>query len=168
MKDRKKDRIYIILFYMGRFELGVSCLALLIMTLLYGIEIANRAIFSVSIVFVQEISMICWVWLVFMVIGFLYKAKRTITIEFVYNMLPVRMQKVVGLISYIFIMFFCFFIVETGIEYFKLQKTTTTEVLNLPANLYVIPVIYAGVSIFITSMYDIFIFWIEGEHQKIG
>jgi TRAP-type C4-dicarboxylate transport system permease small subunit len=168
MKDRKKDKIYIILFHMGRFELGVSCLALFIMALLYGIEIASRAIFSSSIVFVQEITMICWIWLVFMTIGFLYKSKRTVTIEFVYNMFPVRMKKVVGLISYIFIMFFCFFIVKTGIDYFNFQKTTTTEVLNLPANLFVIPVIYAGVSIFITSMYDIFIFWIEGEHQKIG
>ena len=46
----------VLLEYMGKFELGLSCFALIVMTLLYGSEIVSRWFFSGSVIFVQEVT----------------------------------------------------------------------------------------------------------------
>ena len=156
-----------VLVYIGKFELGVSCIALTFMTLALGLEIINRWLLSESIIYVQETIMVAWVWLVFMAAGYIFKSKRSIAIDFIYNRFPQRMQKVVGIMIYLLTIFYCFYVIKETTAYFGFQRNTTTEVIGMPANIFVIPVIYAGVSILITSVYDVIVYWKKGEDQQI-
>ena len=155
------------MFYMGRFELGASCVVLVIMALAYGLEITSRWIAGISIIYVQEISMACWVWLVFMAAPYTFKTKRFIAIEFIYNRFPPKIQRAVGILIYLLTMVFCFIVVKESIVYFRFQSDATTEIIDLPENIFLIPVIYAGISIFLTSLYDVCIYWKEGTLSKI-
>ena len=156
------------IFYLGKFELGISCLSLVIMTLSYGLEIISRFFAGISVVFVQEISMVCWVWLVFTAAPYTFKNKGFIVIEFIYKRLPQKIQFIVGIFVYFLTMVFCYFVVKESIVYFKFQSNTTTEIIDLPVNLFLIPVIFAAVSIFLTSIYDVLNFWKTGNHQQIN
>lgn len=156
------------ILYIGKFELGVSCFALVIMTLSYGLEIVSRLLVGTSVVFVQEISMTCWVWLVFTAAPYTFKSKGFIIIEFVYDRLPLKAQTIVGILIYFLTMVFCLFVVKESIVYFKFQSNATTEIIDLPVNIFLIPVIFAATSIFLTSLYDLLIFWKEGRRPQIG
>ena len=111
--------------------------------------------------------MACWVWLVFMAAPYTFKTRRFIAIEFIYNRFPPKIQRAVGILIYLLTMVFCFIVVKESIVYFRFQSDATTEIIDLPENIFLIPVIYAGISIFLTSLYDVCIYWKEGTLSKI-
>ena len=149
----------VLLEYMGKFELGLSCFALIVMTLLYGSEIVSRWFFSGSVIFVQEVTMIFWVWLVFMAASYTFKIKAATVMEIVFEMFPKKIQKILEILVCLVTMVFCFFVVKESVLFFEFQRENTTDILDLPSNIFLIPVTYAGVSIFLTNLYDTAVCW---------
>ena len=156
-----------LLIGMGKFELVMSCVALVYMAVAYGLEIASRKVFASSFIFVQETAMLAWVFLVFLAASYVFKIKRATVVDFIFDRFPPKAKRIVGIMIYLVTIIFCVSLIDLTLKFIEFQKKSTTAILEMPENLYSYPVLYAGVSILLTTIYDIIVYWREDKDPVI-
>ena len=110
-------------------------------------EVVMRYIFNSPTIWVNEMSRFLQIWATYLALTYSFHKKDFIRITFIYDMVSEKGKKLLDYISFIFVMFFCFFVTYYGwlIAYdsYKVGRTSSS-ILDLPAFLteFAIPVCF--------------------------
>lgn len=113
-------------------QLALSVTALLAMVSLNAVEIARRYFFSLSIVWVQEVTVLLLLWFTFMGFSYVTYAKMDIYITlFVNKLSPPVAKSVVTFVTLVILLFLCVYTYYTMTLFFT-QFGQTTVVARHP------------------------------------
>jgi TRAP-type C4-dicarboxylate transport system permease small subunit len=82
--------------------IAVLCLGIMFTTNIFNIIL--RGLFNYSLVWVFPLTIFLFMWMTFFGAYVIYRQKREITVDFIYNHLPETSRKVITLVSNILIM----------------------------------------------------------------
>jgi TRAP-type C4-dicarboxylate transport system permease small subunit len=82
--------------------IAVLCLGIMFTTNIFNILL--RALFNYSFVWIFPLTIFLFMWMTFFGAYVIYRRKREITVDFIYNLLPESSRKVITLVSNFLIM----------------------------------------------------------------
>src|SRR5699024_10787115 len=103
------------------------------------IQILSRYVISYSITGNQEISILLVSWTIFLGFSKVVKEKEDISITFLINKLPQRLDKTVNLVLTLLFLIASGWILGATYSYMIVQSGMTTQVLSIPNYLYTLP-----------------------------
>lgn len=132
----------------------ISAMAFIIALNIYGI--GRRYIFNSPVIYVQELTILGGVWLTFIGIGLFFKDHSDITIDFLVQHLPKRLQ----LVNELFVdLVLLFFVGVTAWQCWNFLPFTRTAshvlsfALGLPEEVFYYPMGLGAISIFLTFLH---------------
>ena len=130
----------------AKIEFFISTLILMVMVLVCSIEIFGRNLFSYSVTWVNSLSLLLYVWFIFIGICYIYYKSDYICVSFFIKRLPIKVQLIVQLIVNILIIIF-FLIILMYIP--KLISLQLQRHIVLPVQRYIftVPLIISGITI---------------------
>ncbi len=123
---------------------ALSCLVLLIA--LNGFEIIIRYTIGRSMIWIQEVSVLLMVWLIFTGTTKTVFNKKEITIEIFVNRFPLKTKKIVAIITKIFVLIFLLYYAYFSYRLIITQGQTRTLVAEIRQIYFTIPVIVMAIS----------------------
>jgi len=149
-------------------ELALSVLSLVAMVVLNTVEIVRRYFWGLSIVWVQEVTVLFMVWFTFMGFSMITYAKKDIYIDFLVEKLPGHGKRAVELLTILASMVFIVLYTYYTWKLFQSQGAQTTIVAKYPMR-------YRTMAPFINGITLLFIYigllknWILGlKHKTVG
>lgn len=137
----------------GRAELVLAIVALLIVVVLSTAQAFLRYLFGTSMWWAQEVAentiMVCY----FLGISYVFKTRQEIYIEFVSSMLPVRFQLVLFLFEQVLALAFALALLWLAWLFTPTLFNMQTPILKVPVAVTYGPLLFATVMIGITSVY---------------
>ena len=136
---------------------AVSMLAIVVMIAAGSIEIVSRSFLHVSYPWTQEVSLLAAMWVYFFAYALVAKNHSYIRVEILVGLLPDAGQRLVVLLSRIFVVLFYLLVVWLGRQTIGLLSAFRTDVLELPDYLYVVPLVLGAADIVLTE--TIYLIW---------
>ena len=140
-----------------RIVIAVSCATFAFMVAINGLEIAGRALFSVSFSWVQEVSILSAMWIYFFAYALIAKNEEYIRVDFAVNLMPPSWQHTVDVFARLVTILFQGMVAWFAVETYKFLGLFTTSVLIWPESLFVLPILIGAVDILITEL--IHLYW---------
>lgn len=144
-----------LLAFIGRLELLLAILALVMVVAISAAQAFLRYFFGTSLWWAQEIAetaiMVCY----FLGISYVFKTRQEIYIEFVSSMLPVRMQLVLYMFEQLLAVAFTASLLWLAYLFSPTLFNMQTPMLKLPAAVTFGPLIASSSMIALTSIYHL-------------
>lgn len=127
--------------HFNNLDLWISCISLIVLVSCTFMGVVMRYFFNDPFVWLQEVQLWCFTWVVFFGSGAAFRSGSHVAIEVVVDKMPLKMKKVVEVLVYfIFMAVLLFFFVNGSKLIIQLFKTArTTNILEVPY-----PVIYSA------------------------
>lgn len=142
------NAIYVVLYEYSKY-------VLLIIVLIVCTDVVSRSVFSKSIMWVQETSLLLIVWMTFLSMAIGSEKNLHIGIDLFYNKYPERVKKIVNLINKVVVVVIGIFL---GIYGWRLSMSTwrsTLAVTKLPAGMLYLMIPVGGWSMAFFMILDI-------------
>jgi len=134
---------------------GMFAMAFIIVINIYGIF--SRAFLDQPLIYIQELTILGAVWLFFIGMGLVFKVHSDVTVDFMVQMMPRRLQLVnellVDLLSMLFVILLAW-ATWNFIPYTRGASHVLSFALELPDEIYYYPVGLGALSIFFTLFHD--------------
>lgn len=118
------------LFYSAQNYLSLTLFA--VMCVLLVLQLASRYLFSRPLLFTEEFSRFCYVWIAFLGLAIAHRRDDHIRIDLFANMLPSGVKrvldKVVGILSIVMLAYLCYW----GIEYLEFNSYSVAASIDFP------------------------------------
>jgi len=141
---------------LSKIEFVFCGVALFVTTLINIMEIVSRTFFSKSFSWVQELSVILSCWMIFIGAAYIYKNKQLLNVDFLYVRASGRVKMIWDLLIHLSIVSVLFVLIVFGYKFQMLQAKSHTYVLNLPSNVYSLPLIISACSMLIGAIVKIY------------
>ena len=138
---------------LGRVEFGVAVACFTAAVLLNVVQIALRYLFATSIWWVQEISLLLMLVAYFVGTSCVYRTRQYVIISFVVDRLPLRIQSHLYVLTQLLILGFFALLGWQLIGMLPHMARTRTVILRMPQYYMALPLLYASLSILLTSIY---------------
>ncbi len=137
----------------GQMALSIAALGLIVLINLY--EILMRTVFNKSLLWIQDVSVLFMVWMIFCGFTAIVYRKKDITIDLLVNLLPGGVNKILRLFTHVLML--AFLAVFTWVGYFYLVRQTGVGTLTaeIPRVLYIFPVILNSFSVMLVYLLEI-------------
>ena len=142
-----------ILFAFEKFCRITAVLCLGAMFLTNALNIASRAVFNYSFVWVFPLTLFLFIWMTFFGAFVIYRLKREITVDFIYGLLPEIGRVWVTIICNILMMALLVLLLWTAPRLIRSQSSPI-QVLQIPRYLQVIPLYLFSVATFLNFLKD--------------
>ena len=149
----------------GRFELLLCKLLLSWIVVLTGISILLRYGFNYSLHWSQEITLLSAQYLYFIGAAYIFKAKEYIIMDFFFNKIPVKLKIPTVMMIHMLMMAFLGVAIWQAFLMIRKQWDTTSFVLDLPRGHWTIPVLIGCLSIMLTLIYYMLVYY---RHWQLG
>jgi TRAP-type C4-dicarboxylate transport system permease small subunit len=116
--------------------IAVLCLGIMFITNILNILL--RALFNYSFIWIFPLTIFLFMWMTFFGAYVIYRQKREITVDFIYNLLPETNRKWITLVSNILIMGLMVLILAHGPRLIRAQMGPL-QVLRVPRYLQAVP-----------------------------
>lgn len=132
------------LLWIVKVQIAIALLALTGMVVLNVWEIFIRYFFQRSIRWIQDITLLLSTWMVFTGFSAVVYYKKDITVSFLVELLPPRLQIIISIIGKIIIIAFLTIFIQYGYKLYLRQVGDVTMVGRFPLNLYTLPLAIGG------------------------
>jgi len=139
-----------------RIVIAVSCGMFAFMVAINGLEIVGRGFFSVSFSWVQEVSILCAMWVYFFAYALIAKNEEYIRVDFAVNLMPPAWQYTVDIFARLVTILFHGMVAWFAVETYRFLGLFTTSVLIWPESLFVLPILVGAVDILITELIHLY------------
>lgn len=136
----------------------VATIILGFITALNFYEICQRVLLGRSLIWVQEISVILVVWLVFTGAAHVYCDGNLINVDFLFVKTRGKLRLIWNTVVNLIILFVLIVFMVFGTQYSIAQWPIRTNALSLPFSVYSIPLILASCSMILTMVYKVYEF----------
>ena len=151
-KRGRLDRVLRSYLVVSRRVVTVVAIALLaLMVAVNGLEIASRALFGVSFVWVQEVSILSAMWIYFFAYGLIAKDEEYIRVDILAKTASPSARAAIGLFARLATIGFHAVVVWFGIEAWRFLGLFRTSILDWPESLFVLPILLGAIDILITE-----------------
>jgi TRAP-type C4-dicarboxylate transport system permease small subunit len=144
------------LFAIGIVELALGIICLLtIVVCIFG-QVVSRYAFGKPLVWVEEFSTYCFIWSVYLGAAYALIKGRHIRVTTLFEKFPLKMQKVLTVLTSCSLMFFLIVLIRNGLTQFVMEGAQHTIALpvNLPRKYFFsVPFLISCFSMLITSIY---------------
>lgn len=151
----------------GQMAVAMTSLGIIVLMNLY--EILVRTFFDKSLIWIQEISVLLMVWMIFCGFTKIVHEKKDISIDLITSRLNVRIRLVLEIFTHLIMIVFLIIFSYAGYMYMVKQLGIGTLTSDIPRVLYIFPVVMNSVSvglIYINEMIiDIQVLRKRGEKQ---
>ncbi len=137
----------------GQMALSIAALGLIVLINLY--EILMRTIFNKSLLWIQDVSVLFMVWMIFCGFTAIVYQKKDITIDLLVNLLPGPVTRILRLFTHVLMLVFLAFFTWTGYFYLIKQIGVGTLTAEIPRVLYIFPVILNSFSVLLVYLLEI-------------
>lgn len=137
----------------GRVELTLAIIALVVVVVLSGSQAFLRYLFGTSLWWAQEVAENTILVAYFLGISYVYKASQDIVVDFVSLLMPMRVQLFFYLLAQVLTAVFCAVTVWLIYTFVPTLLDMRTPVLSLPAVLTPAPLALASAMMVLTSLY---------------
>ncbi|MFA6505340.1 MAG: TRAP transporter small permease [Treponemataceae bacterium] len=127
---------------LNNFEIYLAAFMMLLMTALLFTQVVTRYLFGYAVVWTEELSIIMFVWVVYLGISSSTKEGGHLRIDILPNALPPKGKKIVLLITDLVVVVFCVAIIPFLIKIMNSQGNATSVMLKIPTK-----VAYASIPI---------------------
>ncbi|HEV7276812.1 MAG TPA: TRAP transporter small permease subunit [Devosiaceae bacterium] len=138
---------------LGRVELVLAIVALVIVVALSTAQAGLRYLFGISMWWAQEIAEFTVLVTYFFGIAYVFKTRREIYIEFLTLMLPIRGQIALLVLEQVFTCVFAVAVLWLVLLFLPTMFNMQSPVLKLPGFVTYVPLVISSVSILLTSVY---------------
>jgi TRAP-type C4-dicarboxylate transport system permease small subunit len=140
-----------------RIVIVVSCAFFAFMVAINGLEIASRALFSISYSWVQEVSILSAMWIYFFAYALIANNEEYIRVDFAAQLMSEPWRRAVDLFARVITLAFHVVVAWFAVETFQFLGMFTTAVLSWPESLFVLPLLLGAINIAITEA--IYLYW---------
>jgi TRAP-type C4-dicarboxylate transport system permease small subunit len=141
------------LAFLGRMEMAVTVLAIMVICCLTGVSIILRYFFGASLLWGEEVSLLLMKVMVFAGAAAVYKGRAYIAIDFLFRAFGSRGRYLLSIAAWTAAAGFAGIVAWQGVLMYPTQIHTRTYLLELPKFYFTVPVIYGAASIVVTSAY---------------
>lgn len=153
--------------YISRLLRELSTIVLGAMVILNLIEILRRTIFAKSLIWVQELSTILVVWLVFIGAAHYYVDKNLLSVDFLYNKAKGMLRLIWGVCIHSIALFVLYYFIIQSYRYALIMMPSFTNAMNWSMALYAIPMVISSIVMALGTVIKIYDLFIEyREHIK--
>ncbi len=145
---------------LGRIELAVAVLAFIATCVIVSINATLRYGLNSSIVWSEEVALLCTSVFVFVGAAVIHKAGADVSVTLFVQRLPARTQAVLALATHAAGAAFFAVLLTQAIALWPLQWNTTTFILDISRFWFTVPLVYAATSMLATSI----MFAVEAGH----
>ena len=138
---------------LGRTEMAVAILSIMVICCLTGASIILRYFFGASLLWGEEVSLLLMKVMVFAGAAAVYKGRAYIAIDFLFRSFGPRGRYLLSIAAWIAAAGFATVVFWQGVLLYPTQIHTRTYLLELPKFYFTVPVIYGAASIVLTSAY---------------
>jgi TRAP-type C4-dicarboxylate transport system permease small subunit len=131
--------------------IAVLCLGVMFTTNIFNILL--RALFNYSFVWIFPLTIFLFMWMTFFGAYVIYRQKREITVDFIYNLLPEASRKVVTLISNVLIMGLMMLLLWHAPRLIYAQASPM-QVLRIPRYFQALPLFLFCIVLFLDFLYE--------------
>ena len=147
------DRMDKVQAVIGKVEkvFGIVAMAFIIVINIYGI--ASRYFLDQPVIYIQELTILGAVWLFFIGMGLVFKVHSDITVEFVFRLMPNRLQLINELMVDVLTLFFLVSLVWLTCLFIPFTRGPVHHMsfaLGMPDEIYYYPIALGAISIFLT------------------
>lgn len=144
MKNDNKQITERIIRFLANLDIYIASLILLILIIITFMGVFYRYIVGAPLTWLEEVQLVCLVWIGFMASGAAFRSGSHIAIEMLVELLPVCIQKVIAWFVRMVVMVVLIYLTIQCTGYFRLflYNQRLTPVLRVPyAFIYAIPAI---------------------------
>ena len=141
------------LAFLGRMEMAVTVLSIVVICCLTGASIVLRYFFGASLLWGEEVSLLLMKVMVFAGAAAVYKGRAYIAIDFVFRAFGPRGRYLLSIAAWMAAAGFAAVVAWQGMLMYPTQIHTRTYLLELPKFYFTVPVIYGAASIVLTSAF---------------
>jgi len=132
--------------------IAVSCAFFALMVAINGLEIVGRGVFSTSFNWVQEVSILCAMWIYFFAYALIAKNEEYIRVDFAAQHMPDSWRRAVDIFARLVTILFHGLVAWFAVETYRFLGLFTTSVLIWPESLFVLPLLIGAFDIVITEL----------------
>lgn len=166
MKDTRFEKLNRLI---ANSQMGIAMTSLGVIVLINLYEILVRTFFDKSLIWIQEISVLLMVWMIFCGFTKIVYEKKDITIDLITSRLSTRIRLFLEILTHLVMIVFLIVFSYYGYFYLIKQIGIGTLTAGIPRVLYIFPVVLNSVSVALIYMneiiVDIQLFRARGEKQ---
>ena len=142
-------------------EEALTSTLLVVVVVINGMEIFTRAVLNDSLYWVFEVNLLLASWLYFIGICLVYHRRGDITVDFLFNRLPWRVQRPYLIVINIVIVVILGIIVFHGYRLLIVQSRTATLGVKIPNHWFSLPVVLGSLSIILILVKQSLTLWLS-------
>ena len=153
-RDGDSERRITPLWLLKNFEEVVSCLGLVLIIVVVTINVTLRYFFARSIAWAEEVSVIGFSCVIFIGSAAVYKRNMHVGIDFVVNLLPALWQRILFIVTKLFLLVFTAYVAYLGWIYSMAAWDKPTSILFIPYFFINFPICVGFASMAVYSLID--------------
>lgn len=166
--ERFNHRLGQLVWLIDKVEEFVTSGLLVYIVVINGMEIVTRLFFNSSLFFVYENNLLLANWVYFIGICLVYNRRRDIVIEFFYDFLSRRNQRILMIVIQIVIVVVLSVIAYYGYQLILVQSRFRTQGLGIPNHYFTLPVIIGAVSMILIVVNQCLDTWLGRDERFPG
>lgn len=111
---------------------GISMLLMVAMVLLIFMQIISRSLFDSSFTWTEEVARFILVWVVFLGAGLVFQYGANVSVEALFNTLPINLKKILQVVVAILCIIFLIILIMKGLELCSKTMVQRTPILKIP------------------------------------
>ena len=164
MKDSKYEKL---VREISNFQMGVAMTSLGVIVPINLYEIIMRTFFNKSLIWIQEISILLMVWMIFCGFTKIVYEKKDIKIDLITDRLNSKIKKMLEIFTHLVMLVFLLIFSYYGYIYLMKQIGMGTLTSGIPRVLYIFPVVLNSISVTLIYINELIIdfnyFGMRGE-----
>lgn len=136
-------------------ELWTSTLLLGGLILIVMLEVVSRYVFNRPFPWVLELTMFLISYIIFIGVPAMYKGRSLVIIEFVFNRLSKRIQRMILFSWELLIGFFFVYLLIASYQFMQVQMRYKSPTLDIPVAYFTLPLFLCSISMLIFNIYFI-------------
>lgn len=134
MSERKGNAAALVKL-LNNFEIYLAASMMFLMTALLFIQVVTRYLFGYAVVWTEELSIIMFVWVVYLGISSSTKEGGHLRIDILPNALPPKAKKALLLVTDLVVVVFCIAVIPFLIKIMNSQGSATSVMLKIPTKI---------------------------------
>lgn len=127
-----------------RIILGFDAVAMSSIVIIIAIQVVARYVFNRSLAWSEEISKYITVWIVFLSTGYVLGNKQHVTVDLIFNAVPLNIKFFLYKIFSLIYLVFSFLMIKYGFSFYKLGRGVTASSFEFPLGFFYLAIPISG------------------------
>jgi len=144
-----------LILYLDKLQMGIAAGGLAVIVIIVTVGCFSRYVLNNPFDWVEELSIILFIWIVFMGASVVVNRKRHMRIVFFYQFFPETIKPFIDIFNYIIIISFLVFLIKGNLTLIPFVSSHFSVALGIPKSVYYYPVCISAISMSLTFFVEL-------------